>query len=183
MNYVQPIREQHLVRDIGAYLRNQSERNYIMYLLGIYTGLRISDVLKLKVIHVKNKNYINIREMKTGKQKTIEINPLLKKELKNYLTDKEDPEEYLIKSRECYNKPIGRSMAYKILREAGEKFGLEQIGTHTLRKTFGYHFYKQTKDVVTLQEIFNHYHPSVTLRYIGINQETANNAIKNFKIY
>lgn len=183
MNFVQPIRDNNVVRDIGAYLRNNSERNYIMFLCGIYTGLRISDVLKLRVADVKDKNYLNIREKKTGKQKMIEINPILKRELKHYLEGKEDPDEYLIKSREGYNKQLSRSMAYKILREAGDRFGLEAIGTHTLRKTFGYHFYKQTKDVVTLQQIFNHSHSSVTLRYIGINQETANMAIRKFKIF
>lgn len=183
MNYVQPIRDQHLVRDIGSYIKNNSERNYVMYLCGIYTGLRISDILKLRIADVKDKTYINIREKKTGKQKVVEINPILKKEIKFYLEDKADSEQYLIQSREGYNQPLSRSMAYKILREAGERFGLEGIGTHTLRKTFGYHFYKQTKDVVTLQAIFNHSHPSVTLRYIGINQETANIAIRKFKIY
>ena len=59
---------------------------------------------------------------------------------------------YLFKSREGINKPISRSMAYKILRAAAEYVGLDDIGTHTLRKIFGYHFYKQTKDVAMLQD-------------------------------
>ncbi|MFZ7119504.1 MAG: tyrosine-type recombinase/integrase, partial [Eubacteriaceae bacterium] len=118
MNYVQPIRDQNIVRDIGAYLKKQSERNYIMYLCGIYTGLRISDILNLRITDVKNKNYINIREKKTGKQKVVEINPILKKELKYYLEDKKEINDYLIQSREGYNQPLSRSMAYKILREA-----------------------------------------------------------------
>ncbi|MEC2221536.1 tyrosine-type recombinase/integrase, partial [Bacillus subtilis] len=79
-------------------------------------------------------------------------------------------------------KPISRSMAYKILRAAAEYVGLDDIGTHTLRKTFGYHFYKQTKDVAMLQEIFNHSDQRTTLRYIGINQDAMNNAMKKFKI-
>ncbi|CAF1747999.1 Tyrosine recombinase XerD [Bacillus subtilis] len=59
---------------------------------------------------------------------------------------------------------------------------LDDIGTHTLRKTFGYHFYKQTKDVAMLQEIFNHSDQRTTLRYIRINQDAMNNAMKKFKI-
>ncbi|RAP14991.1 hypothetical protein HS9_00315 [Bacillus velezensis] len=59
---------------------------------------------------------------------------------------------------------------------------MDDIGTHMLRKTFGYHFYKQTKDVAMLQEIFNHSDQRTTLRYIGINQDAMNNAMKNFKI-
>lgn len=63
-----------------------------------------------------------------------------------------------------------------------EYVGLDDIGTHTLRKTFGYHFYKQTKDVAFLQELFNHSDQRTTLRYIGINQDAMNNAMKKFKI-
>lgn len=73
-------------------------------------------------------------------------------------------------------------MAYKMLRTAAEYVNLDDIGTHTLRKTFGYHFYKQTKDVAMLQEIFNHSDQRTTLRYIGINQDAMNNAMKKFKI-
>jgi integrase len=182
MNFVQPIRDPALVEDIANYLKDNNDRNYIMFLCGIYTGLRISDILKLKVKDVKGKKSINIHEKKTGKQKTLEINPTLKKALAEYCKDK-DGDEYLVKSRVNYNQPINRSTAYRILHDAAKKFGLDEIGTHTLRKTFGYHFYKQTKDVVTLQQIFNHSHPSVTLRYIGINQETTNEAIRKFKIY
>lgn len=61
-------------------------------------------------------------------------------------------------------------MAYKMLRTAAEYVNLDDIGTHTLRKTFGYHFYKQAKDVDMLQEIFNHSDQRTTLRYIGINR-------------
>jgi integrase len=182
MNFVEPIRESKLVRDMASYLKKTNERNYIMFLCGIYTGLRISDILKLKVSDVKNKNYISLREQKTGKQKTFEINPVLKREITSYIVDK-DPDDYLIKSREDYNKPLTRSMAYKIMQEVADKFSLECIGCHTLRKTFGYHFYQQTKDVVTLMKIFNHSHPNVTLRYIGIEQESINKAIKKFRIF
>ena len=58
MNFVEPIRERELVYDIGSYLKKKSERDYIMYMCGIYTGLRISDILKLKVRDVRNKKYI-----------------------------------------------------------------------------------------------------------------------------
>lgn len=182
MNFVEPIRSPALVEDIANYLKKENERNYIMYLIGIYTGLRIGDIVKFKIGDVKNKNYISIREQKTGKQKIFEINPILKRAIENYIYNK-DPDDYLIKSREGYNKPLSRSMAYRILQEIADKFGLENIGCHTLRKTFGYHFYLQTKDVVTLMKIFNHSHPSVTLRYIGIEQESINAAMKKFKIF
>jgi integrase len=180
MNFVQPIRDPEIIGEIKKHLREESERNYMLFVTGINSGLRISDILPLKVKDAK-KSHFSLRETKTGKQKRIQITPALRRELKCYLEGKDD-EEYLFKSREGRNKPIGRSMAYKILRKAAEHFGLEEIGTHTLRKTFGYHFYNQTKDVAMLQEIFNHSSPQITLRYIGVNQDSMDKAMSRFKI-
>ncbi|WP_347450715.1 site-specific integrase [Acetoanaerobium noterae] len=179
MNYVEPIRDYNKLQDILEYLKHENKRNYIMFMIGCYTALRISDILRLKVKDVKNKKNITIREKKTGKQKIIPINNKLRKALDDYIKDKNDY-EYLIKSREKENKAITRDTAYKILKDVGNKFGIENIGTHTLRKTFGYHFYMQTKNIVLLMEFFNHSDPSVTLRYIGINQEAVNKAVLNF---
>ena len=61
------------------------------------------------------------------------------------------------------------------------KIGIDyKIGTHTLRKTFGYHHYKKFKDVALLQKIFNHSSPAITLRYIGIDQEEIDESYNNF---
>lgn len=152
----------------------------MLFLTGINSGLRISDILNLRVSDVK-RSYFNIKEQKTSKTKRIAMTPSLQRELKDYVEGRED-HEFLFKSREGVNKPIGRSMAYKILREAAEYVSLEGIGTHTLRKTFGYHFYKQYKDPALLQEIFNHSSEDITLRYIGVNQDMMDKAIKDFKI-
>lgn len=84
MNYVEPIRDPNLVKDICVWLKEKNPRNFIMFYMGIYSGLRISDILMLKVGDVRNKDSINIREKKTGKQKIYTINPLLKKELRYY---------------------------------------------------------------------------------------------------
>lgn len=184
MNFVQPIRDPKLVEDIANYFKKRNERDFVMFMIGIYAGRRISDILNLKVKDVKGKKYFSFREQKTGKQIFLEINPILKKALDEY-TPNLDPDDYLIKSRQGYNRPIHRTTAYRILREAAFAFNIyESIGTHTLRKTFGYHFYKQSKgDVVTLMEIFNHSHPSITLRYIGITADSINSAIKKFTIF
>ena len=73
--------------------------------------------------------------------------------------------------------------AYRILNKAAVRVGINgEIGTHTLRKTFGYHMYMKTKDVALLQELFNHSSPSVTLRYIGINQDRLDQAMDDFRL-
>jgi integrase len=180
VNYVEPIRDTKQIHDLENYLKKQCDRNLIMFQCGIYTGLRISDILKFKVSDFKDRDFINLREKKTGKQRTFEINPILKKSVREYIADME-PEDYLIKSRQGFNKPISAAMAYMILRDAGKVLGIENLGTHSMRKTFGFHYYKQTKNIVVLQKIFNHNHPSITLGYIGVTQETVNYAIKTLK--
>lgn len=180
MNFVQPLRDPEQIQQIKEYLKEKSERNYILFVIGINTSLRISDILKLKVGALKG-SHISMREMKTGKQKRIQITSALRKELKWFIDGRED-NEYLIKSRQGSNRPIGRSMAYKILRAAAAEFNLDEIGTHTLRKTFGYHMYMQTKNIALLMEIFNHSSERVTLRYIGVNQDAMDRAMTKFKI-
>lgn len=181
MNFVEPIRDSQKVRDIQEYLKRTDPRNYILFITGIYTGLRISDILRLKISDVLGRKHIYIREKKTKKQNIIEINKLLEKEYQWYCADKES-DEYLIKSREGVNKAISRERAYRIINQVGKDFGIENLGTHTLRKTFGYHYYRQTKDVATLMKMFNHSEPSITLRYIGIIQDEMNKARRNFTI-
>ncbi|WP_407270020.1 site-specific integrase [Radiobacillus sp. PE A8.2] len=187
MNVVQPIRDKQVLEEIEHYLKQKNKRDYIMFILGIYTGLRISDILNLKAKDLRDKTYLTLKEQKTKKRKTntrktIKINPFLKRELKEYLSELDD-EVYVIKSRVGFNKPISRERAYKILQEVANKFRLEHVGTHTLRKTFGYHIYKATKDPALLQKLFNHSSEEITLRYIGINQDTMDDAISKLKYH
>ncbi len=180
MNSVDPIRDAETVHSIGEYLKTKDPKYYVMFTIGIYSGLRISDILKLKVRDVKGKKKITLREKKTGKEKCFFIHPKLKPILEEYCKDK-DYYEYLIPSPHRVNKPISRVYAYLVLREAGEKFGIPNLGTHSLRKTFGYHFYQQTKDIALLMKYFNHSDESKTLRYIGITQDTMDKAIQKLK--
>lgn len=179
MNFVQPIRDSEVLENIEEALKEQNPRNYIMFMLGIYSGLRISDILKLKVKDVTG-DFLKVREKKTNKMNLIAINPILKKALKSYVKGK-PKNEYVIKSRQGKNSPISRTQAYRILRAVAEQFGLSDIGTHSMRKTFGYYYYKNTKDIATLQSIFNHGTPKYTLRYIGIDQDSKNKAIREIR--
>lgn len=180
MKVVQPIRDLEKLTDIMDYLKGTSERNYIMFMVGIFTGLRISDILQLKVKDVKDKEYMYIKEEKRDKVNRLYIMPDLKKALKIYVSGKED-NEYLIKSRKGENKPIRRQTAYQILSEAARYNGLKEIGTHTMRKTMGYHFYRDTKDIAALMKILNHNDSSYTLRYIGIDQDRKDDAMKGWR--
>ena len=129
MNIVQPIRDKEIIQEIKY--KKQNERNYILFLL-INTGFRISDILRLRVRDVEGWNIV-IREKKTRKIKDVKMPSELKRAIRNY-TEGKPKNEYLIKSRNGKNKPITRAMAYVILNQAAEEFGLERIGTHSLRK-------------------------------------------------
>ncbi len=181
MEFVQPIREKEKIEEFKNELLKNGSRDYMLFNLGINTGLRISDILLLRVSDVKNKTHIVMRETKTNKQKRIKINGV-KEALDNYTNTMQD-HEYLFKSQKGENSPISRSQAYRILNSAAKRIGIDgEIGTHTLRKTYGYHFYQKTKDIVMLQELFNHAAPSVTMRYIGINQDMMDAAMDDFML-
>lgn len=179
MNIVQPIRDKEIIARFKNELLRNGLRDYMLFVIGINTGLRITDILELKVSDVRERSHIIITEKKTSKLKRFYINSFLKAEIDKYILNM-GSEEYLFNSREGINKPMTRVRAYQILNNVAEKFKIEEVGTHTLRKTFGYWHYKQHKDVAILQDIFNHSAPSVTLRYIGINDDIKDKSIENF---
>lgn len=179
MNTVEPIRDRTMILDIADYLKAKNERDYVLFMSGIYLGRRITDMLSFKVRDVKNKNYIYFREGKTNKETRIAINDELKKIYKEYTKGKKDW-ELLFKSREGKNKHICRQRAWQILNEAADYFEYkENIGCHTLRKTFGYWLYQESKDAVSIKELFNHDDISETKRYIGITQDSKDSLVKN----
>lgn len=179
MNIVQPIRDKKKIEEMKNTLLKSGYKNYLLFVVGINTGLRISDILNLKVYDVKNRSHIVINEKKTGKEKRFLINGQLRKDFEKYIMNMYD-DEYIFQSRKGKNRPISRVQAYRILNKAAEQVRIQEVGTHTLRKTFGYWHYQIYKDVAILQDIFNHSAPSITLRYIGINQDIKDKTIEDF---
>jgi integrase len=178
---VQPIRNYDEITDMKwALKRFCGERDYILFLVGINTGLRISDLLKLKGKDLKKKKKVVIKEGKTEKARTIHLENIYG-ELNEYINVLGET-EWLFPSRKG-DKPITRIQAYRQLNKAAQMVDItEGIGTHTMRKTFGYWHYKQFRDVAELQMILNHSHPEITLKYIGITDEQIENNLKYFSL-
>ncbi|MFE9076916.1 tyrosine-type recombinase/integrase [Bacillus mobilis] len=176
---VQPIRRKEQIEDMKWALRRHcSERDYIMFLMGINTGLRVGDLLKLKTKDVKKKKKFTIQEGKTKKSKTIIFSEKIYNEIQEYV--KSVDSEWLFPSRKGDNA-ITTTQVYRQLNKAAEMVDMpDGIGTHTMRKTFGYWFYKQYKDVAKLQAILNHSHPQITLTYIGITEEEIEDSLNQF---
>lgn len=182
MQFVQPIRNKQKIEEIKTVLKENGTRDLLLFCMGINTGLRISDLLKLKVADVKGKTHVEIKEQKTGKVKRFPILGNLQSMLEEYTRNK-DLSEYLFKSRNGENKPITRVQAYMILNNACRKCGIQdRIGMHSLRKTFSYHHYKQFHDVAILQYLLNHSSPSITLRYIGITDDNVEKTLQQFEL-
>lgn len=173
---VEPIRDITKVNQMYTYLVNKDMKYGLLFKFGLNTGLRISDILPVKIVDVMTmdgqfREYFILNERKTGKEKKIKINTALCNEIKNYIENQDLSQEgYLFYSRK--GEYFGRIQAYRVLREAAESVGIENFGTHSLRKTWGYWTYKLSNyNVGLIMDTFNHSSPSITLRYIGINQD------------
>ena len=124
VNTVEPIRDMDLIFDMMDFLKGQNVRDYVLFMFGIYTGLRISDILKLRVRDVKEKDAVYMREIKTGKEKRFAINDELKPVIVDFIKGRRDF-EYLFKSPNFPNKPISRQQAYNISNAAAGAVGIK----------------------------------------------------------
>lgn len=188
---VEAIRDKATIEKMKKYLLNKSDRDYALFVLGINSGLRVSDLLSLKVSDVcdngKLKDRITLTEKKTGKRKDFPISDasrkalsLLLEGLKNDNTDNNNA--WLFPSRKG-NEPITRGQAWRILIDAGKHAGMkDSIGTHSMRKTFGYHAYKKGMDLSLIQKLLNHSSPAITLAYIGITKEDMDSVYLNLNL-
>jgi len=179
---VNPIRSQLQIVQLKEYLRARSERDYMLFVMGINIGVRIGDLIKLKTFHVESL-HLTLIEEKRAKERVYLINTQLRKDIDEYIAKMSlGPNDYLFQSRKGENQHLSRSQAYRVFSDAGDALKIEKLGTHTLRKTFGYWHYRQFKDVAVLQTIFRHSSPSETLRYIGIEQDEIDASASAFYI-
>ena len=185
MNFVEPIRDERDIEKLKEVLKSHNYRDYLLLILAINTGMKISDLLSLKFNDLKETDgfvssiYINDHEY--------HINSLVKECCETYhnILSKNNKitDSYIFLSRKgC--EAIDRSHAYRILNEAAKQSGLNcKVGPHTLRKTFGYHHYKKFQDIKYLQKLFHHNSSKQTFKYIGMEQsEKVNLKVKELNL-
>ena len=178
MATVEPIRDLYKIQIVEEILKKQCWRDLLIFTIGINCGLRISDMLALDVKDVYRKDSIELIEKKTKKYKKFPLNSKLKPMIAEFVKDRNIDEPLFMS---VFKNRLERYAVYYIIKNACEKAGIKgKIGTHTLRKTFGYHHYKKFKDIAMLQKIFNHSSPQVTLRYIGIEEDEIFESYRNF---
>jgi len=178
----------HPIRDLGdlermkEYLFRGNVKYYILFTIGLNTGLRISDILNLKVSDVRGKSHVTIVEKKSKKPKRFLINSELKADIDFFLKYTPD-DRYLICGTRDRNKRMRTAQAYRMISDAAKYVGItDAVGTHTMRKTFGYHHYKKNKDIVMLMRLFNHSKPDTTLLYIGITDDEMDASLEGFHL-
>jgi integrase len=182
MEFVEPIRDKRKIDAMKKVLRGGNMRDYCLFVVGINSGLRISDLLGLTVGDVitnakadargKVLDRITLRERKTGKSKDFPLSDNARKAIAEYLDTRQyTRSEPLFISRK-HGAALQRAQAWKVINDAARAVGIkDRIGTHTLRKTFAYHAYKSGRDITLIMRLLNHASPATTLRYIGITRD------------
>lgn len=161
-------------------------RNKMLFLIGINLSLRISDLITLKW-NFFFKDDMTFRDFykiqpkktrKTGKFVTLYFNEVVKKAIIEYTEQYpiEDMDGFVFKSRKG-NGAVTEKGVWKIIVDVAAEAGIDykNVGTHSLRKTFGYHIWHNAEDkekaLVMLMVIFNHSSVATTKKYIGIMNE------------
>lgn len=183
MAATEPIRDKEQLKALaGYYLQKGQLRNYTLIVMGVYTALRISDLLQLKWSDVYDEAkcafrvHITLKEKKTGKTKTIALNQLVLDALSLYLPNRQS--EFIFASNRKEGKAISRVQAWRIIHAAVIDVGLpDKIACHSLRKTWGYHAWTSgLVSPVVIMDIYNHSSYEVTKRYLGVMQDDLDRA-------
>lgn len=179
---MEPVRNKEEMAEMKQWLLiNKGYKYYFLWVFGCNTGLRISDLTSLRVGDIRGVSYFTMKMQKTGRNVDVHLNPYIRAEIEKYVAEKED-KEFLFSSRIGVNKPITRQMASMVIKEAAEALGMQSINCHSMRKSFGYAYFKNSKNIVYLMELFGHRTQKQTLDYIGLTAEDIQESMMNFQV-
>lgn len=197
MNFVEPIRDPRKIAQIKNVLKGAGRyRDLLLFVVGINTALRISDLLKLQsrdffTSEGDIKPRFWLKESKRGKRREVEINDSMREILAFYLNAysamTQNPNFYVFFSTRAgdynHSKPLSRTQAWKLIADICKDVGLSgNFGTHTLRKTWGYHARKQGEDLATIMHMLNHSNLATTKRYLGITDDELRDVAKRLNL-
>jgi integrase len=185
---VEPIKSKTLISKMVKNLEKRNDRDALLFRMGINTILRISDIITLKYSDLfdsngKIKNYLQLHEQKTKKSKKIKLNKLIKQEIIKYVNKNNiSGDDYLFHSLKNKDKHLDRTNAWRVLKRSADNVGIQNFGTHSMRKTLAYYIYQSTKNLSLVMKMLNHQNPAVTLRYIGIDQDMIDTAYEDYSL-
>lgn len=177
---VEPIRNKKDILTIKKRLDNP--RDFAIFTVGINTAFRASDLLKITVGQVRHLipgDTLPIREQKTGKERRITLNNVVYDAITKLLATMSDAADStpLFQSRKG-SKALTVSTLNNMVKKWCSWCNLTgNYGSHTLRKTFGYH-HRVTfgTDLPTMMKVFGHATQAQTLHYLGIQEDDVKDA-------
>ena len=196
---VMPIKNIEDIERCKEFLKNRTEnaperykksyaKDLLLFKISINIGLRVNDLLSITWEDIfkpgtrQFREYFVPREQKTKKVRQIFINKSFRAAVKEYLKYIPDAklEGYVFTNRQ--GDRLSDASVDKLMKLLEKAIGLENLSTHSLRKTFAYHMYMQTQDLSLVQEILQHSSVAVTRRYLGISQEVKKNAYNELNL-
>lgn len=168
--------------------RSQSDRNWMMCLIGFNTAFRAEDLLQLRVDDVMN-GYVSIKENKTGKMQNFRMNGELHRDILSYIErHKLNRYDYMFIGQKklvdgkAYYRPITRQQGLLIIKSVADAVMIPyRLGLHSLRKTFAYQYLAKGGNLETLRKMLNHSNPMDTIKYSMWDRDDAEN--DRFKVY
>lgn len=172
----EPVRDKDQIEKMKTALLEKGDKYYVMFMIGIDTGMQISDILNLKVKDVEGFDHVTVKDQH-GKDRTFHFSFALRRCIGDYIAAHNYPvDAYLIpgKYRAGAYFQMNSVQAYRVLHEAGLKAGLPNVGTRTPRKTYGYWYYQKTHDLNGLRKLFGQASTKETARYLCLTEEDLN---------
>jgi integrase len=164
------------VARMGERLNEQHPKYKLLWDLGIATGLRISDLVPLRVKCVLT-GVINLTETKTRKNTSKHLTPQINESVRVYIAryGLRRVDFLFFPGRNCRaGLHIHRNSAYKAIRKAALYLGLDGIGTHSMRKTHAVNKYRETNDLEAVRRALNHKYTSTTIGYLISDKDVKN---------
>jgi len=195
MNFVEPIRDRKKIAQIKNLLRGQVRfRDLLLFVVGINSALRISDLLQLKILHfVDEQGHVRqrfwIKEQKRGKRQEVVINESIREAWEEYLAAYrgigEKPENFVFFNPKTndYSHPIKRGQSWKFITSICREVGMRgNFGTHSLRKTWGYHARMSGVDLALIMHKLNHNSIAYTKRYLGVTDDELQAVVQRLNL-
>lgn len=170
---VEPLRHSRQIAAVVQLLKNRP-RDLLLFQLGINSGLRVADLLNLRVFQVKDLPEgapVRITETKTKKKNVFVLNAAVHRALHAHLSKaKSKEDDFLFRTK--YGTKMTSIYAGRLIQGWCKTIGADGVfGCHTLRKTWAYHQRVRFRvDWALLGTRLNHSSPAVTKRYLGIEE-------------
>lgn len=155
-------------QDMLRLLDNRHPRFGTLWMAGVETGLRISDLLSLDAQTVISGAAWKVIEQKTGKSRNIELSSTLTQRLMDIVSNSRLSETDKIFYRSSNNKKVSitRQWAHRIIARSASLIGLNDVGAHSMRKMYACNLFRSTGSLKRVQDELNHKYPSTTMIYL-----------------